>query len=191
MADTTGMLDDITTDAEDGMKKAMEAFKRDLAKIRTGRASTSMLDGVKVEYYGTPTPLNQVATLQVVDARLITVKPWEKNLIPVIEKAIRASDLGLNPVSDAELVRLPIPALTAERRKDLAKQVKKMQEDARVAVRASRRDANDLIKDASKDGDITDDEKKLGEKKVQDLTDKYVALVDEVSAAKEKEIMEL
>src|SRR5688572_7386260 len=133
-----GMLDDITKDTEEGMKKAIEAFKRDLAKIRTGRASTALLDGVKVEYYGTPTPLNQVASLQVVDARLITIKPWEKNLIPAIEKAIRASDLGLNPVADAELVRLPIPALTAERRKDLAKQVKKMSEDARVAVRAAR-----------------------------------------------------
>jgi ribosome recycling factor len=186
-----GMLDEITKDADDGMKKALEAFKRDLSKIRTGRASTSLLDGVKVEYYGTPTPLNQVATLQVVDARLITVKPWEKNLIPVIEKAIRASDLGLNPVSDAELVRLPIPALTAERRKDLAKQVKKMQEEAKVAVRAARRDANDLIKDAQKDGDLTEDEKKQGDKKVQDLTDRYVALVDEVAVAKEKEIMEL
>jgi len=185
------MLDEITKDAEDGMKKALEAFKRDLGKIRTGRASTSLLDGVKVEYYGTPTPLNQVATLQVVDARLITVKPWEKNLIPVIEKAIRASDLGLNPVSDSELVRLPIPALTAERRKDLAKQVKKMQEEAKVAVRAARRDANDLVKDAQKDGDLTEDEKKTGDKKVQDLTDKFVGLVDEVAVAKEKEIMEL
>jgi ribosome recycling factor len=185
------MIDDISTDADDGMKKALEAFKRDLSKIRTGRASTSLLDGIKVEYYGTPTPLNQVSTLQVVDARLITVKPWEKNLIPVIEKAIRSSDLGLNPIADAELVRLPIPALTAERRKDLAKQVKKMAEDARVAVRAARRDANDLIKDALKDGDITEDEKKQGEKRVQDLTDRYVGLVDDVAAAKEKEIMEL
>ena len=186
-----GMLDDITKDAEEGMKKAIEAFKRDLTKIRTGRASTSLLDGVKVEYYGTPTPLNQVSSLQVVDARLITIKPWEKNLIPAIEKAIRASDLGLNPVADAELVRLPIPALTAERRKDLAKQVKKMSEDARVAVRAARRDANDMIKDAEKDGEITEDERKQGEKKVQDLTDKFVATVDEVATAKEKEIMEL
>jgi len=185
------MINDITNDAEEGMKKAIDAFKRDLSKIRTGRASTSLLDGVKVEYYGTPTPLNQVATLQVVDARLITIKPWEKNLIPVIEKAIRGSDLGLNPVTDAELVRLPIPALTAERRKDLAKQVKKMTEEARVAVRAARRDANDLIKEAEKDGDISEDERKQGEKKVQDLTDKYVAVVDEVATAKEKEIMEL
>lgn len=185
------MIDDITTDADDGMKKAIEAFKRELTKIRTGRASTSLLDGVKVEYYGTPTPLNQVASLQVVDARLITIKPWEKNLIPAIEKAIRASDLGLNPVSDAELIRLPIPALTAERRKDLAKQVKKMAEEARVAVRAARRDANDMIKDAEKDGDISEDERKQGEKRVQELTDKFVALVDDLAAAKEKEIMEL
>jgi ribosome recycling factor len=185
------VINDIVTDAEDGMKKALDAFRRELTKIRTGRASTSLLDGVKVDYYGTPTPLNQVATLQVADARLITIKPWEKSLIPVIEKAIRASDLGLNPVSDSELVRLPIPALTAERRKDLAKQVKKMSEDARVAVRAARRDANDLVKEAEKDGDITEDERKQGEKRIQDLTDKYVALVDDVAAAKEKEIMEL
>jgi ribosome recycling factor len=185
------MINDITTDAEDGMKKAIEAFKRDLTKIRTGRASTSLLDGVKVEYYGTPTPLNQVSTLQVVDARLITIKPWEKNLIGAIEKAIRASDLGLNPVSDSELVRLPIPALTQERRKDLAKQVKKMSEEARVAVRAARRDGNDLIKEAEKDGDITEDERKSGEKKIQELTDKYVGVVDDLATSKEKEIMEL
>src|SRR5687767_10194552 len=129
------MLDALLTDAEDGMKKAIDAFKRDLSKVRTGRANLSMLDGVKVDYYGTPTPVNQVATLNVVDARLITIKPWEKNMIPVIDKAIRASDLGINPVADSELVRLPIPALTQERRKELAKSVKKMSEEARVAVR--------------------------------------------------------
>jgi len=185
------MINDITNDAEDGMKKALEAFKRDLTKIRTGRASTSMLDGIKVDYYGTPTPVNQVATVQVVDARLLTVKPWEKTMIPVIDKAIRASDLGLNPVPDSDQVRIPIPPLTQERRRDLAKQVEKMSEDARVAVRAARRDAMDLVKDAEKDGDITEDEKKTGEKKIQELTDKYVATVDEVAASKEKEIMEL
>src|SRR5688572_23574488 len=177
-----GMLDDITKDTEESMKKAIEAFKRDLSKIRTGRASTSLLDGVKVEYYGTPTPLNQVATLQVVDARLITIKPWEKNLIPVIEKTIRASDLGLNPVADSELCRLPIPPLTQERRKDLVKQIKKMTEDARVAVRGARRDANDMLKEAEKDGDVTEDAAKAGGKRIQDLTDKYVAMVDDVAA---------
>ncbi len=185
------MINDITNDSEEGMKKAVESFKRDLSKIRTGRANTAMLDGIKVDYYGTPTPVNQVATVQVVDARLITVKPWEKNMIPVIDKAIRASDLGINPVADAELVRLPIPPLTQERRKDLAKSVGKQTEEARVAVRAARRDAMDMIKDAEKDKQISEDERKKGETKVQELTDKYIAMVDDIAKAKEKEIMEL
>lgn len=185
------MINDISNDAEDGMKKAIDSFKRDLTKIRTGRANTAMLDGIKVDYYGTPTPVNQVATVQVVDARLITVKPWEKNMIAIIDKAIRASDLGINPVADSELVRLPIPPLTQERRKELAKVVKKQSEEARVAVRSARRDAMDMLKDAEKEKSVTEDERKLGEKKVQDLTDKYVATIDEISGAKEKEIMEL
>ena len=185
------MINDITTDAEDGMKKAVDSFRRDLQKIRTGRANTSMLDGIKVDYYGTPTPVNQVATVQVVDARLITVKPWEKNMIAVIDKAIRASDLGINPVADSELVRLPIPPLTQERRKELAKVVGKQTEEARVAVRAARRDAMDMVKEYEKDGEITEDERKNGEKKVQELTDKYIAMVDDIAKAKEKEIMEL
>ena len=185
------MINDITTDTEDGMKKAVDSFKRDLQKIRTGRANTSMLDGIKVDYYGTPTPVNQVASVQVVDARLITVKPWEKAMIAVIDKAIRASDLGINPVADAELVRLPIPPLTNERRKELAKVVGKQTEEARVAVRSARRDAMDMIKDAEKDKQITEDQRKDGEKKIQDLTDKYIAMVDDIAKAKEKEIMEL
>jgi ribosome recycling factor len=153
-------------------------------------ANLSLLDGIKVDYYGTPTPLNQVASLNVADARLITIKPWEKNMIPVIEKAIRSSDLGLNPVADSELCRLPIPPLTQERRKELVKQIKKMTEDARVAVRGARRDANDMLKEAEKDGDVTEDAAKGGTKKIQDLTDKYVAMVDDVSAKKEKEILD-
>jgi ribosome recycling factor len=185
------MINDITKDAEDGMKKAVDSFRRDLQKIRTGRANTSMLDGIKVDYYGTPTPVNQVATVQVVDARLITVKPWEKTMIAVIDKAIRASDLGINPVADSELVRLPIPPLTQERRKELAKVVGKQTEEARVAVRSARRDAMDMIKEAEKDGDISEDERKNGEKKVQELTDKFIALIDEIAKAKEKEIMEI
>ncbi len=185
------MINDITNDAEDGMKKAVDSFKRELQKIRTGRANTSMLDGIKVDYYGTPTPVNQVATVQVVDARLITVKPWEKNMLPVIDKAIRASDLGINPVADSELVRLPIPPLTQERRKELAKVVGKQTEESRIAVRSARRDAMDMIKDAEKDKQITEDQRKDGEKKIQDLTDKYIAMVDDVAKAKEKEIMEL
>lgn len=185
------MVDDISKDAEDGMKKAIEAFKRDLAKVRTGRATTAMLDGIKVDYYGTPTPVNQVSTVTVVDARMISVKPWEKNMVPIIEKAIRASDLGINPVADSDLVRLPIPPLTQERRRDLVKTVKKMMEEAKVAVRAARRDAMDLLKDAEKDKEITEDQRKGGEKRVQDLTDQFVGSVDELATTKEKEIMEI
>jgi ribosome recycling factor len=185
------MINDITSDAENGMKKAVDSFKRDLQKIRTGRANTSMLDGLKVDYYGTPTPVNQVATVQVVDARLITVKPWEKNMIPVIDKAIRASDLGINPVADSELVRLPIPPLTQERRKELAKNVNKQTEEARVAVRSARRDAMEMIKDAEKEKQVSEDERKKGEKSIQDLTDKYIAAIEDIAKAKEKEIMEL
>ena len=185
------MINDITKDTDEGMMRAVDAFKRDLQKIRTGRANTSMLDSVKVDYYGTPTPVNQVATVQVVDARLITVKPWEKNMIAVIDKAIRASDLGINPVADSELVRVPIPPLTNERRKELAKVVNKQTEEARVAVRSARRDAMDMVKDAEKDKQITEDQRKDGEKRIQDLTDKYIATVDDIAKAKEKEIMEL
>jgi ribosome recycling factor len=185
------MINDITSDTEDGMKKAVDSFKRDLQKIRTGRANAAMLDGIKVDYYGTPTPVNQVATVQVVDARLITVKPWEKSMLSVIDKAIRASDLGINPVADSELVRLPIPPLTQERRKELAKVVNKQTEEARVAVRSARRDAMDMVKEAEKDKDITEDERKTGEKRIQDLTDKYIAMIDDIAKAKEKEIMEL
>jgi ribosome recycling factor len=185
------MINDITTDTEDGMKKAVDSFKRDLQKIRTGRANAAMLDGIKVDYYGTPTPVNQVATVQVVDARLITVKPWEKAMLAVIDKAIRASDLGINPVSDSEIVRVPIPPLTQDRRRDLAKQVSKQTEEARVAVRSARRDAMDMVKDAEKDKQITEDERKGGEKKIQDLTDKYIAMLDDIAKAKEKEIMDL
>ena len=185
------MVDDILQDIQDGMNKAIEAFKRDLAKVRTGRANLALLDGVKVEYYGSPTPLSQVATLNVADARLITVKPWDKGMIPIIEKAVRIADLGINPVADAEQVRLPIPPLTQERRKELVKRIKKMTEDARVAVRAARRDGNDLLKTAEKDKDISEDESKSGQKRIQDLTDKYVKQVDDVGANKEKEILEV
>lgn len=185
------MLNDITTEAEDGMKKAIEAFKRELAKVRTGRASPAMLDGVRVDYYGTPTPVNQVSTVTVVDARMLSVKPWEKAMVPVIDKAIRASDLGLNPVADNDLVRVPIPPLTAERRRDLVKGIKKTSEEAKVAVRGSRRDAMDMLKDAEKDKAVTEDERKKGEVKIQELTDRYVGAIDELEKGKEKEITEL
>jgi ribosome recycling factor len=185
------VVDELIQDADDGMKRAVEAFQRDLSKVRTGRANLSLLDGIRVDYYGTPTPLNQVATLNVADAKLITIKPWEKNMLAVIEKSIRASDLGLNPVTDSEMIRLPIPPLTQERRKELVKVIKKMTEDARVAIRGARRDANDMLKEMLKDKDISEDDSKNGQKRIQDLTDKFIKQVDDVGANKEKEIMEL
>lgn len=185
------MIEDVLSETKDGMNKAIDAFQRDLAKVRTGRANLSLLDGVQVEYYGTMTPLNQVAALNVADARLITVKPWEKNMLPVIDKAIRASDLGLNPVVDSELIRLPIPALTQERRQELVKLIKKMTEDGRVAIRQARRDANDMLKALLKDKEISEDDGKKAEKRVQDLTDEYIAKVDDIAAKKEKEILEI
>jgi ribosome recycling factor len=185
------MVDDVLAETKDGMQKAVEAFKRELGKVRTGRANLALLDGIKVDYYGTPTPLNQVSTLNVADPRLITVKPWEKNMIPIIEKAIRSSDLGLNPVADSELIRLPIPPLTQERRKELVKVIKKMTEDGKIAVRAARRDGNDMLKDAEKEKEISEDESKAGQKRIQEVTDTFVTNVDEISANKEKEILEI
>jgi ribosome recycling factor len=185
------MVNDVVKDLNDSMDKAMEAFKRDLGKVRTGRANIAMLDGVKVEYYGTPTPLNQVATLNVPDPRLITIKPWEKSLIPAIEKAIKAhSELGLNPASDGDLVRIPIPPLTQERRKDLVKVIKKLTEEAKVALRGARREANETLKEFKDSGDVTEDDERQGLKRIQDATDKYVASVDEIAAKKEKEILD-
>jgi len=186
------MVNDVLKDLQAAFDKSIESFKRDLARVRTGRANTAMLDGVKVEYYGTMTPLNQVATLNVPDPRLITIKPWEKSLIPVIEKAIKAqSELGLNPNSDGELVRIPIPPLTQERRRDLVKMIKKLAEEAKVAVRNARREANDTLKEFTDAGEISEDAERQGLKKVQELTDKSTGLVDEIVGKKEKEIMEI
>jgi ribosome recycling factor len=185
------MVNDVMKDLQGSIEKAIDAFRRDLTKVRTGRANVAILDGVKVDYYGTPTPLNQVASVNVPDARLITIKPWEKTLIPEIEKSIRAAQLGLNPNSDGEIVRVPMPPLTEERRKDLVKMVKKMAEEAKVALRAHRRDANEMLKSFLKDKTITEDEEKGGLKKVQDATDASVTKVDEITAKKEAEIMEV
>jgi ribosome recycling factor len=185
------MLNDVLKDLQDNLDKGLESLKRDLTKVRTGRANLGILDGVKVDYYGTPTPLNQVASLNVADARLITIKPWERSLIPEIEKAVRAAQLGLNPSSDGELVRLPMPALTQERRQELVKLVKKMGEEAKVALRGARREANDMLKELQKEGTLTEDEERNGLKKVQDATDKAVTKVDETLAKKEAEILEV
>jgi ribosome recycling factor len=185
------MVNDVMKDLQGSIEKAIDAFRRDLTKVRTGRANVAILDGVKVDYYGTPTPLNQVASVNVPDARLITIKPWEKTLIPEIEKSIRAAQLGLNPNSDGEIVRVPMPPLTEERRKDLVKMVKKMAEEAKVALRAHRRDANEMLKSFLKDKTITEDEEKGGLKKVQDATDAAVTKIDELVTKKEAEIMEV
>ena len=173
------------------MEKAIDALKRDLGKIRTGRASLTLLEDVRVDYYGTPTPLNQVGTLAVPEPRMMTVQPWERNLIPEIEKAILKSDLGITPSSDGQVVRIVIPPLTEERRKEMVKVIKRMGEDTKVAVRNSRRDANEALKKLQKDKEITEDDLKHGEKSVQELTDQYVKKVDEILAAKEKEVMEI
>jgi ribosome recycling factor len=187
----TPMLNDVIKDLQANLDKGIDAFKRDLSKVRTGRANLAILDGVRVDYYGTPTPLNQVASLNVADPRLITIKPWERSLIPEIEKAIRSGQLGLNPSSDGELVRLPMPALTQERRQELVKLVKKMAEEGRVALRAARRDSNEMLKGLLKDGGITEDDERTGLKRVQETTDKAVAKIDEILAKKESEILEV
>jgi ribosome recycling factor len=186
-----GLSDDILKDLNDRIAKTLEDLKRELSNVRTGRANLHLLDGVRVDYYGTPTPLNQVATLSVPEARLIVVKPWEKNMIPPIEKAIRDANLGLNPQSDKDLVRVPIPPLTEERRKEIVKQVKSKGEDHKIAVRNERRDAKELIEAGEKDGDISGDEAKKALDKMQKATDEGVKKIDEIVAAKEKEVMQV
>jgi len=185
------MIADVKSQTNAGMVKALESFKRDLSKVRTGRASLALLDDVRVDYYGTPTPLNQVAALAVPEPRLITIQPWEKNLANDIERAILKADLGLNPSSDGQLIRLVFPPLTEERRKEMVKQVKRIGEEAKIAVRNIRREGNDALKKFEKDKEITEDDLKRGEKEVQDVTDDYVARVDKVIADKEKDLMEI
>lgn len=173
------------------MGRSIEAFRKDLGRVRTGRASFSLLEGVKVDYYGTPTPLQQVGTLSVPESRLITVTPWDTKMIGPIEKAIQASGLGLNPASDGKVVRIPIPPLTEERRKELVKLVRKMAEDARVAVRNIRREGIEKLKDKEKRKEISEDEAKRGQDRIQKETDESIRRIDDILKAKEKEIMEV
>jgi len=176
-------------DAKVRMKKAVELLRQELSKMRTGRASLAVLDDVRVEYYGNPTPLNQVATLATPDPRLITIQPWESNLIGAIEKAILKADIGLNPTNDGRLIRLPIPALTEERRKELVKFIKKHGEESKIAVRNIRRDANEHLKKLEKESNLPEDESKKAHNDVQKLTDDFVKEIDGVVANKDKEIM--
>ncbi len=183
------MIADVKKSAEQKMQKTLEALKVDLGKVRTGRAHTGLLDHITVDYYGTPTPLKQVANLTLPDARTIAVTPYEKRLAPVIEKAIRDSDLGLNPSSVGEMVRVPMPALTEERRKELIKVVKHEAESAKVAVRNVRRDANTHLKELVKDKKISEDEERRAQDEIQKLTDRYIAEIDKVLHAKEADLM--
>ena len=183
------MIADVKKSAEQRMQKCIDTLKTDLGKVRTGRAHTGILDHVKIDYYGTLTAIPQVASVTLVDARTIGVTPWEKKLIGAIEKAIRESDLGLNPATQGEMVRVPMPALTEERRKDLVKAVKKEAEDARVAIRSVRRDANTLLKDLLKDKKVSEDEERKAQDDVQKLTDRFVAEADKMIAAKETELL--
>lgn len=172
-------------------ERTVEAIRDELAHIRTGRATTQLLDGIRVDYYGSAVPLNQVATVSVPEPRLITVQPWEKNLIPEITKAIQRSELGLNPASDGNLLRLPIPPLTEERRKDLVKLVKRMGEEGKVSMRNHRRDANELLKKKEKAKEITEDNMHKGTERVQQLTDEYIKRIDDLVAKKDAEVMEV
>ena len=183
------MLNELKQDAEARMKKAVEALHTALKKVRTGRAHPSLLDDVMVSYYGSPTPIRQVANLGVEDGRTITVTPWERGIASEIEKAIRSANLGLNPSSNGDLIRVPLPALTEESRRDLLKIVKSDGEQAKVAVRAARRDANSDVKELLKEKEISEDDQRRSEDEIQKLTDKYVKEIDQVLAEKESELM--
>ena len=185
------MISDIKKDAEARMKKSLEALEVAFKKIRTGRAHPSILDGVMVSYYGVDTPLKQVANVNVEDARTLAITAWEKNLIPVIEKAIMKADLGLNPATNGELIRVPMPALTEQTRRDMIKICKAESEHARVAIRNIRRDANGDIKELLKEKEITEDDERRGQDDIQKLTDKYVAEVEEMLKKKEADLLEV
>ncbi|MBT5031186.1 MAG: ribosome recycling factor [Proteobacteria bacterium] len=185
------MIDEILADAKSRMNKSIEAVKAELMKIRTGRASTALLDHLTVDYYGTPTPLNQVASVSVADSRTLTVQPWEKTMIRVIEKSIMEANLGLNPMTAGETIRIPLPPLTEERRKEMTRVVRNDGENGRIAVRNIRRDANTHLKELLKEKEINEDEEKRAQDQVQGLTDESVAKIDLIVSGKETEVMEV
>jgi ribosome recycling factor len=184
------MIEDIYKETRDNMGKSVEALKREFTRVRTGRASLSILDGIRVDYYGTPTPLNQMATLAVPESRLITIQPWDVSVIKEIEKSLLKSDLGLTPSSDGKIIRIAIPPLTEERRKELVKVVNKMCEDHKIAVRNIRRDSNEMLKELKKEGDISEDEAFKAQDQIQKITDDHISLIDQTTKDKEKEILE-
>jgi ribosome recycling factor len=185
------MLDDLYEQTKAGMLKSIDAFQKDLRRIRTGRASLALLDGIIVDYYGSPTPINQLATLSIPEARQIVIQPWDTKALQDIEKAILKSELGLNPSNDGKLVRIILPPLTADRRKELVKVVKKMGEEYKVQIRNHRRDANEMLKDMKKEKLVSEDDVHKAQEQVQKITDEYIAKVDSVIIAKEAEIMEI
>ena len=185
------MKDLVFEELTENMEKAIRALEKSFNKVRTGRASLALLDGIKVEYYGVPTPLNQVATLSIPESRMILISPWDSSIIGSIEKAIQKSELGLMPANDGKLIRITIPHLTEERRKELVKIVRKMAEECKVNLRNARREANDQMKALKKDNEISEDEFYASQTDVQEVTDKYIAKADSILAAKEKEIMEI
>lgn len=184
-------MDAILKDAKSRMDKTLEALRLELVKIRTGKATTALLDGIKVEYYGTNTPLNQVANVTVLDAHTLSVTPWDKTVVQAVDKAILEANIGLNPVSDGTNLKIPIPPLNEERRKELVKLVKKFGEESKIAVRNVRRDANDHLKKAEKDKKLSEDQLKDAEDSVQKLTDEHIKKVDDILKHKEVEIMEV
>lgn len=184
-------MDAILKDAEDRMKKSVAALEEELAGVRTGRASAAMFEKLRVEYYGTPTPLNQVASVSVPESRLVVIQPWDKAALPEIEKAIQTSEMSLNPNNDGKVIRVSIPPLTEERRKEIVKLAKNTAEQGRVAVRNIRRDANDELKKSEKAGEISEDDLKRGEDQIQKLTDQYIEEINSVLSTKETEILEI
>lgn len=185
------MINDLKKDAERRMAKSVESLRTELSKLRTGRAHTSLLDHVTVEYYGSDVPLSQVSNINVADPRTLSVTPWEKQMVPVVEKAIASSDLGLNPVTSGDVIRVPLPALTEERRKDMIRVVRQEGEGARVAIRNIRRDVNSDCKSLLKEKEITEDEERRAEDDIQKITDRFIAEVDKLLEAKEKDLMEI
>lgn len=185
------MKSEFCKDAEDRMGKSVDSVRTEFGRIRTGKATVALLDGIKVDYYGSTVPLNQVANITVPEMRSLSIQPWEKNMLTEIEKAIQKSDLGLNPINDGQAVRVPIPPLTEERRKDLVKHVRKLAEEGKVAIRNIRRDVNDQIKKKEKDHEISEDVAHHEQEEVQKITDNYIAKIDELVTAKEADIMEV
>lgn len=185
------MLNEVYEDAQDRMNKALESLQNDYKRLRTGRASVSLVDGIRVEYYGTPTPISQLATLTVPEPRTIMIQPWDTTIIGEVEKAILKSELGLTPNSDGKVIRINIPVLTADRRRELVKVVKKMAEESKVAIRNIRRDVNEMIKDLKKDKTISEDDQFRAQEETQKITDDFIKKIDALYSAKEKEILEI